>query len=144
MSYHARAQIKPRCVTSPRNGKRCILCVDDEIVATRARAELLRESGYAVVVYHSPVASLDCDLSIIDLAILDFHMPEMNGRELLLLLRALGARFPIVLLTGALESLSREDHVLFARCIDKGKPIQNLLDTVAEFLSDCQDPSDDS
>jgi CheY-like chemotaxis protein len=140
----ARASIGAGRVSNVRNGKRCILCVDDEVVATRTRAEMLRESGYTVVVYHSPLASLDCDLSMIDLAILDFHMPEMNGRELLLFLRALGARFPIVLLTGALESLSREDRVLFARCIDKGKPIRNLLDTIAEFLSEYPDPSDGS
>jgi len=77
--------------------------------------ETLKEHGYEVVLYHCPFAALRCDFSIIELAILDFQMPGLNGRELLLRLRALGARFPIVLLTVCLAALSQEDRVLFAR-----------------------------
>ena len=111
-----------------------ILCVDDHTVATAMRAETLRECGYSVTVYHSPFAVLECDLSHFDLAILDFIMPGLNGRELLLHLRRLGAAFPIVLLTGCLDALSRDDCVLFARCIDKAMSIHRLLDVIAEFL----------
>ena len=49
-------------------------------------------------------------------------------------MRALGARFPIVLLTGRLEALAHEDAHLFARCIDKGMPVHFLLNTLMEFL----------
>ena len=114
--------------------KHRILCVDDEIRGTRMRGEILRERGYSVVLYHCPLAVLDCDLSLFDLAILDFEMPGLNGRELFLRMRALGARFPIVLLSGCLEALSHEDLRLFARCIDKGMPIHCLLNTIAEVL----------
>jgi len=117
-----------------------ILCVDDENIGTRIRGEILREHGYSVVLYDCPLAVLHCDLCIFDLAILDFHMPGLNGRELFLRMRALGARFPIVLLTGCLEALSDEDVRLFARCIDKGMPIHYLLDTIAEFLEPTQVP----
>lgn len=61
-------------------------------------------------------------------------MPGLNGRELLLRIRAMGARFPIVLLTGCLAGLSREERVLFSRCIDKSMPIHYLLDTIEGFL----------
>jgi CheY-like chemotaxis protein len=117
-----------------------ILCVDDDIVSTSIRAEILREHGYSVVLYDRPLAALRSDLSMFDLAILDFDMPELNGRELLLRMRALGARFPVVLLTGCVEMLSSEDRVLFARCIDKGMPVYRLLDTIAEFLDPNQIP----
>jgi CheY-like chemotaxis protein len=120
--------------------KRRILCVDDDVLGTTLRAEILREHRYSVVIYHSPLAVLDCDLSIFDLAILDFDMPGLNGRELLLRMRTLGARFPIVLLTGFQKALSDEDLVLFARCIDKGMPTDYLLDTIAEFLDSNQVP----
>jgi CheY-like chemotaxis protein len=114
---------------------RCrILCVDDEVIGTEMLGEVLKDHGYDVVLYHCPIAALHCDLSFIELAILDFQMPGLNGRELLLRLRALGARFPIVCLTGCLSALSREDRVLFARCLDKSMPIQCLLETIAEFL----------
>jgi CheY-like chemotaxis protein len=117
-----------------------ILCVDDEIEGTRMRGQILEENGYPVVLCHSPLAALRCDLSMFSLAILDFEMPELNGRELLLRMRALGARFPIVLFTGSVDSLSHEDRVLFARCLDKGTPIRCLLETIAEFIGIDQIP----
>jgi CheY-like chemotaxis protein len=117
-----------------------ILCVDDEIIGTTVRGEILKEQGYSVVLYHCPLAVLRCDLSAFDLAILDFQMPGLNGRELFLRMRASGARFPIVLLTGCMEALSYEDRVLFARCLDKGMPIQHLLETITEFLDPNQVP----
>jgi CheY-like chemotaxis protein len=122
--------------------KHRILCVDDDIIGTTMRGEILKEQGYSVVLYHCPLAALSCDLSTFDLAVLDFQMPGLNGRELFLRLRAIGARFPIVLLTQCVDALSYEDRVLFARCIDKSMPVQRLLETIAEFLdlnqvSDC-------
>jgi len=115
--------------------KKRILCVDDEIVGTTVRGEILTEHGYSVVLCHCPLAALDCDLSNFDLAIVDYRMPGLNGQELLLRMRALGARFPIVLLTGCLDVLSYDERRLFARCIDKGMPIQCLLETIDAFLS---------
>jgi CheY-like chemotaxis protein len=117
-----------------------ILFVDDEIVGTQIRGQILEEYGYSVVVYHHPLAALECDLSLFALAVIDFQMPGLNGRELLLRMRALGARFPIVLLTGCVDRLSHEDRVLFARCIDKGTSIKCLLDAIAEFLDPNQLP----
>jgi hypothetical protein len=67
-------------------------------------------------------------------------MPGLNGPELFLRMRAFGARFPIVLLTGYLEALSHKDARLFARCIDKGIPVHFLLNTIAEFLEPNQVP----
>jgi hypothetical protein len=55
-------------------------------------------------------------------------------------MRALGARFPVVLLAEAVDELSYEDRVLFARCLDKGRSVQNLLETIAEFLDPNQIP----
>ena len=117
-----------------------ILFVDDDTVGLRVRGELFEELGNSVVLCDSPAAALKCDLSTFDLGVLDFHMPGLNGRELLLHMRAAGARFPIILLTGYLGALEREDRVLFARCIDKGEPIQRLLDCIAELLDPNQLP----
>lgn len=132
-----------RVALDAQGGQSCghyILFVDDEIVGTQIRAQILEVYGYSVVVYHHPPAALECDLSIFALAVIDFQMPGLNGRELLLRMRALGARFPIVLLTGCADRLSHEDRVLFARCIDKGTSIKCLLDTIEEFLDPNQLP----
>ena len=134
--HHSTARDK----TASSTRQQRILCVDDEIEGARMRGQILDEEGYSVVLYHSPLTALRCDLSMFSLAILDFEMPELNGRELLLRMRALGARFPIVLLTGFVDSLSPENRVLFARCIDKGSPIRYLLKTIAEFIGKDQVP----
>jgi CheY-like chemotaxis protein len=48
----------------------------DEIIGTRIRGEILKEHGYSVALYNCPLAVLRCDLSIFDLAVLDFQMPD--------------------------------------------------------------------
>jgi CheY-like chemotaxis protein len=130
----------PVDVSPVRIHKQRILCVDDDVLGTTMRAEILKEHGFSVVVFHSPLEVTRYDLSAFNLAILDFEMPGLNGRELLLRIRAMGARFPIVLLTGHLAGLSHEDCVLFARCIDKSMPIHYLLNTIAEFLDPNRGP----
>ena len=120
-----------------------ILCVDDEIVGMQIRGEILKEHGYSVVLCHCPLEALRQDLSGFDLAILDYQMPILNGLELLLHMRALNARFPIVLLTGCLDAIPYQDRVLFARCIDKSSPTPQLLETIAAFLDPDQIPDYD-
>jgi CheY-like chemotaxis protein len=127
-------------VKATQSARHRILCVDDEIIGTTMRGEILKEHGYTIVLHHCPLTALSSDLSTFDLAILDFQMPGLNGRELLLRMRARGVRFPIVLLTGDMNALSYEDRVLFARCIDKGVPIRYLLETIAEYLGPNKTP----
>jgi CheY-like chemotaxis protein len=74
------------------------------------------------------------DLSTVDLAVLDFDMPGMNGRDLLLRMRALHARFPILLLSGSVYAVSPDSRVLSSKCLDKGDPVRHLLDCIAGFL----------
>jgi hypothetical protein len=63
--------------------KHRILCMDDEIPGTRMRGEILRERGYSVELYHCPLAVLHCDLSMFDLAILDFEMPAFKRKAII-------------------------------------------------------------
>jgi hypothetical protein len=71
-----------------------ILCVDDNVPELLLRGKILELQGYTVVLLSCPVQVLRYDLSIVDLAVLDFDMPGMNGKDLLLRMRALHARFP--------------------------------------------------
>ena len=65
---------------------------------------------------------------------MDIHMPGMNGRELLLRARALGAKFPIILRSGSISFLSHEVRTLFSRCVDKAESICTLLGIISTFL----------
>jgi CheY-like chemotaxis protein len=111
-----------------------ILCVDDNVPELTLRGKSLESQGYSVVLLSCPIQALRHDLSFFDLAILDFEMPGMNGRDLVLRMRALHDRFPILLLSGSVSSLSPEDRVLFSKCLDKGEPVRHLLDLIAAFL----------
>ena len=114
--------------------QRRVLCVDDDVQELALRGKILELQGYSVTLLSCPLQALRCDLSTFDLAILDFEMPGMNGRELLLRMRALHARFPILLFSAFASSLSREESILFSRCLDKGVPVRHLLDVIAMFL----------
>ena len=114
--------------------QRRILCVDDNLMELTLRGKILESQGYAVVLVSCPIQALRCNLSTFDLAILDFDMPGMNGTELFLRMRALHARFPILLLSASASTLSPEDRVLFSQCLDKGEPVCHLLDVIAAFL----------
>ena len=111
-----------------------ILCVDDNVPQLTLLGKILELHGYSVVSLSCPIEALGWDLATFDLAILDFDMPGMNGRDLFLRMRALHARFPILLLSASSSTLSPEDRVLFSQCLDKGEPVCRLLDVIAAFL----------
>jgi len=71
-----------------------ILCVDDNVLELTLRGKILELQGYSVVLLSCPIQALRSDLSTFDLAILDFDMPRMNGRDLFLGMRALHAGLP--------------------------------------------------
>ena len=117
-----------------------ILCVDDDVIGLEARAALLESNGYCVTSIGCPLVALEQDLSRFHLAVIDFDMPVLNGLQLLLRLRIARAPFPIVLLSGMVGSLSEDTRSLFSRCIDKGAPMCQLLDTIRFFLTAAPDP----
>jgi hypothetical protein len=57
----------------------------------------------------------------------------MNGRELFLRMRALHARFPILLLSASASTLNPDDSALFSRRINKGEPVRHLLVSLRRF-----------
>jgi CheY-like chemotaxis protein len=115
--------------------RHAILCVDDDLIGLETRAAVLEYEGYSVTSVNCPLAALEQDVSKFHLAVLDFEMPLLNGYQLLLRLRAAHASFPIVLLSGMSWDLPSDVRKLFSSCLDKGAPIQQLLDTVRCFLS---------
>ena len=67
-----------------------VLVIDDsEMVLERVKSRLQRES-YEVATTSQPVGAAR-HLLLCDLVILDFHMPGMNGQEVLRSLKMLGA-----------------------------------------------------
>jgi CheY-like chemotaxis protein len=81
-----------------------VAVVDDDADVLRALQRLLRSEGFDVLVYGSGGEFMrSCDMAAPDCLVLDLHMPEMTGFDVLDALRALptgDARPPVVVLTG--------------------------------------------
>jgi CheY-like chemotaxis protein len=120
--------------------KYCILCVDDDHIGLGLRSALLENEGYSVTAVSCPFMALEYDVSQFHLAILDFDMPALNGFQLLLRLRAAHASFPIVLLSGMSRDVPKDMRKVFTSCLDKGEPIDLLLNTVRSYLTSIPDP----
>jgi CheY-like chemotaxis protein len=112
-----------------------ILCVDDDQIGLELRAALLEDEGYSVTAVSCPLTALKYDVSQFHLAILDFNMPALSGFQLLLRLRAAHASFPIVLLSGMSRYVPDNMRRVFSSCLDKGEPIDLLLNTIRSFLT---------
>lgn len=113
---------------------RRILCVDDDSAILRVRQSILEQQGYVVIVADQPDTVLQQDLSSIDLVLLDYDMSAINGRDLFLRIRAAGAICPIMLVSGCIDTLPAEVRVLFTTCIEKGRPVDELVGIIQAHL----------
>jgi len=81
---------------------RVIAVVDDDEAVRDSLAFLLTVTGHKVAAYASAADFLDrCDLSQVAGLILDHHMPQKTGLELLATLREDGRTLPVLLVTGS-------------------------------------------
>jgi len=89
------APMDSHSVTLPRLKGSIVLLVDDDSAVREITAFMLRESGYVVMEVGSGGAALDLlDREVnIDLVLLDFAMPGMNGMDLA---RQVHSKFPTV------------------------------------------------
>jgi signal transduction histidine kinase len=101
-----------------------ILLVDDDNAVREVTAETLRELGYTVVEAGSGGGALDLleRYSDIDLVLIDFAMPGMNGAELARHMQSRWPVLPILFVTGfadrgALTNVA-EDHVVRKPFVD--------------------------
>lgn len=83
--------------------EKIILLADDEEMLRDLLSELLEANGYNVVKVNSGQEALNTLNELkIDLAIIDFNMPGMNGIETITKMREMKFNFPIILSSGSL------------------------------------------
>jgi CheY-like chemotaxis protein len=115
-----------------------LLWVDDSRTLLSLYKSVFEDLGFAVCATSSPRealhhASADKTDSAIDVAILDYEMPEMNGGELAHLLRFQHPTLPIILYSSSTCIPASVNDSVDAVCV-KGAPRQELLATI-EWLS---------
>ena len=78
-----------------------ILLVDDDALIRRALTLALERIGHAVLTAENGLeGARQAREAAIDLAIVDIHMPEMDGLELLVQLRATAPTLPVIVMSG--------------------------------------------
>ena len=85
--------------------EKIILLADDEIMLRDLLAELLESNGYNVIKVGSGVEALKVltEEIKVDLVIIDYSMPEMNGLDCINKIRKLNFDMPVILSTGSLS-----------------------------------------
>lgn len=87
-----------------KHSDKIILVADDEIMLRDLLAELLESSGFTVIRVTSGTETLKVltEEIKVDLIILDYNMPEMNGLECITEIRKFNKNIPIILSSGSL------------------------------------------
>ncbi len=118
---------------SARNGRKLILSVDDEPGVLRARFLLLSAAGYAVLSTTDAANALQLFAKYpVDLVLLDYMMPEIDGGLIAQAMKEYEPRVPIIMVTGV--ELSQESLAAVNRYLRKAQDPDELLQAVQDLI----------
>ncbi|MGC2173455.1 MAG: response regulator [Candidatus Sulfotelmatobacter sp.] len=113
-----------------------VLCIDDNRDVLECERAFLEAFGYTVLTASSADQGLDlASIHSVDIVILDYFMPAMNGQEVAMQLRRLRPQAPIILLTEA-ENVPQPTLNLVDALVVKDRLASQLLPTIAH-LHEC-------
>jgi CheY-like chemotaxis protein len=113
-----------------------LLCIDDNEDVLECEKEFLESFGYTVLTALSGGKGLElASIHSVDVVIVDYFMPEMDGQDVAIEMRRLMPQAPIIMLSGAVEV---PKQVL--QCVDafiaKDRLASQLLPAIAQFSSE--------
>jgi CheY-like chemotaxis protein len=110
-----------------------VLCIDDNEDELESEKSLLEIFGYTVLTAPSGSVGLElASMYSVDVVIVDYSMPEMNGQELAVEMKRLRPLAPIILLTGAVNVPKQALNLVDALVI-KDRLDSQLLPTIAQL-----------
>jgi CheY-like chemotaxis protein len=111
-----------------------VLCVDDERIGLRVRKIMLESRGYQVLTASDGPEGLKVfEDNQVDLVVLDYYMPGLNGADVASEMRRRRPGVPIVFLS-AYFSLPPEALELADAFITKGDPPDVLIEKIQHLL----------
>jgi CheY-like chemotaxis protein len=129
---------EPTLVDKTSASDKIILLADDEIMLSDLLAELLESNGYNVIKVISGKEALKVltEEIQVDLAIIDYNMPEMNGLECITEIRNLNMKFPIILSSGSLGFNGSIDinKMGVNSVVNKPYEFDTMLTTIQELI----------
>jgi len=111
-----------------------VLCVDDESIGLRVRKLLLEGHGFRVLTASSGQQGLDLfDANQVDVVVLDYYMPGLNGGEVAVELRRRRADIPIIFFS-AYFTLPPQALEIADAFITKGDPPEVLIEKIEQLV----------
>jgi CheY-like chemotaxis protein len=128
-------EVDPLRKKMPTQRSRTVLCVDDERIGLRVRKIMLESRGYTVLTANSGDEGLRLfDENQVDVVVLDYYMPGLNGGDVASEMRRRRPGVPIVFLS-AYFSLPPEALELADAFITKGDPPDILIEKLERLIS---------
>ena len=127
--------VEKRLRTNINFGRRYrVLCVDDNALATHLLSLILQQQGYDVLTSADPVMAIKVlKEGAVDLALLDYEMPQMNGGELAAIVKCSGLATKVILFSGSAR-ISQHDLAFVDRLVQKSEGVEALLEAIESLL----------
>jgi len=110
--------------------KKVILCVDDNEQELSVLKFMLATNGYRVVAATTGKEAIEVFAETpVDLALVDYSMPQMNGCQLIERLKQIAAHVPMILLSDP-QKMTGEVHAADAMLAKKNCSPQELLERI--------------
>jgi CheY-like chemotaxis protein len=110
-----------------------VLCIDDNQDVLECERAFLESFGYTVLTAPSGSEGLElASIHSVDVVILDYFMPAMNGQEVAIEMRRLRPQAPIILLTEGLGVPEQALNLVDA-LVAKDRLASQLLPTIAHL-----------
>lgn len=118
--------------------KAVLLCIDDELGGLEVRKMVLESAGYPVLTAGSGKAGLEIFTSQrVDLVILDYAMPEMNGYDVAVEMKRIRPGIPILMLSAYFPVPDEVLQVVDAYATKGESPVQ-LFELVRTLLNNTE------
>lgn len=122
-------------VPEPPPDSKTILCIDDHPEGLAVRKIFLETFGYQVHIAKSGREGLEMlSGSAVDIVLLDYRMPEMDGEAVAGQIRQNWPELPIVMLSGYVADIPPRVRQLVDAFVSKGSQPSELLDTLKNLL----------
>jgi len=129
---------EPTKITQTITADKIVLLADDEIMLRDLLAELLESTGYNVIKVMSGAEALKVltEEIKVDLIILDYNMPEMNGLDCAAEIRKFNKEIPIILSSGSFGLNGNIDikEKGINSFVNKPYEFDTMLSTIQELL----------
>lgn len=130
--------VPPAVKHKEEKGEKIIMLADDEVMLRDLLGELLETAGFNVVKVSSGTETLKIltEEMKVDLLIIDYNMPEMNGLECIEQVRKLGYNMPVILSTGSLSVEANIDLKKYGvtKLISKPYEFDTMLLTIRTLI----------